>query len=515
MININGSKLRITQLNFTKGDSVILGIDKKNLRYQKVLFTSPMSSKVDVLPIPTSDLAIPNQIKRAGYSEAWVIEKTNTKFTKEKYDGLEKDVMLKWVVQLFPSKLDTAEILVRAIDYGNITKKFYESYGTDLIREFYGLANMILDGLAKPTGKSEKKYAPQYISPRYSILSFLKDVLEAKDVQIYTDPELIGKYKRISRKLKLTGTIIPDKWCKVIGMVGNRTRANLSLSYQTLINITIPENEFGVKAETRELKTNRSFCIVKDGIVWSKWLGIKTKNKTLVRKMTMAGIIKSGIVYDDEYLLNLESLPAISASEIRHISSTQMAKVEAAIMLDKLGAAWARRKDYMEKHSLSVCPKLPQAIVSDADKFLHSIGIYGDTYIPVKSELDVVTKTYETYEVVGMVHGISSDPSLVAVKYINGKLEDGPAKTWLDKTAEEHESSGLSWKQEAEYWEEKLARDIHRLRELKYRFILGKSLKFCDIRNTKVENVRVDLPVDMTMNKLVVSWKMIKNRVEI
>jgi len=514
MININGSKLRITQLNFSRGDSVILGIDKKSLRYQRVLFTSPMSSAATVLPIPTSDLSIPNQIKRAGYSEAWVIEKTDTKYTKEKYDGLEKDVMLKWAVKLFPEKLDTAEILVRAVDYGNVTRKFYESYGTDLIREFYNLVGMILDGAVKPTGRSDKKYAPQYIAPKYSILNLMKDIMEAKDVQIYTDPDLIGKYKRISRGLKLTGEIVPDKWCKVIGLVGNRTRANLSLSYQTLINITIPENEFGVKAETRELKTNRSFCIVKDGVVWSKWLGVKTKNTTLVRKMTKAGIIKSSIVYSDEYLLNLESLPAISASEIRHISSTQMAKAEAAVVLDKIGSAWARRKDYMEKKSLTVCPKLPQPVLSDADKFLHSIGIYGDTYLPVKSEAAEVTKTYETYEVVGQVYGMS-DPSSIAMRYINGKLEDGPTKAWIEKVEERHSKSGLSWEQEIKYWEDKMSNDIHRLRELKYRFILGKTLKFCDQRNTKVENVRVDLPVGMTMNKLVVSWKMIKNRVEV
>jgi hypothetical protein len=307
MININGSKLRITQLNFSRGDSKILGIDKKSLRYQKVLFTSPRSSEFTVLSVPSSDLDIPNSIRKAGYCEAWVIEKADKKFTKEKYDGFEKDVMLKWAKALFPSRLDTAEILIRAIDYGNVTKKFYESYGTDLIREFYGLVDMILDGTAKPTMRCDKKFAPHYIAPKYSILNLMNDIMEAGDVKIYTDPDLIGQYKRISKKLTFSGTIVPDKWCKVIGLVGNRTRANLSLGYQSFINVTVPENKFGIPSETRELKTNRSFCIVKDGVVWSKWLGIKTKNNSLVRKMKASGIIKSGIVYEDEYLVNLEN----------------------------------------------------------------------------------------------------------------------------------------------------------------------------------------------------------------
>ena len=513
MININGSKLRITQLSFNKGDSKILGIDKKSLRYQKVLFTSPRSSESTVLPVPTTDLDIPNSIKRAGYSEAWVIEKADKKFTKEKYDGFEKDVMLKWAKVLFPSRLDTAEILIRAIDYGNVTKKFYESYGTDLIREFYGLIDMILDGTAKPTMRCEKKFAPHYIAPKYSILNLMNDIMEAGDVKIYTDPDLIGQYKRISRKLTFSGTIVPDKWCKVIGLVGNKTRANLSLGYQSFINVTVPENKFGIPSETRELKTNRSFCIVKDGVVWSKWLGIKTKNKTLVRKMKSSGIIKSGIVYDDEYLVNLENLPAIGRDDIRFVSSRKMAATEAAIVLDKLGYAWARRKEYMERMSLKTCPKLPQPTISDAEKFLHSLGIYGDTYLPLDSKPEV-TKTYETYEVVGHVSGIS-DPSLISMKYINGKLEAGPTKTWLDIVSDRHAKSGRTWKEEIEYWEQKQSSDIHKLRELKYRFILGKSLKFCDDRDTKVENVRVFVPIGMTMDKLLVTWSMDKNKVEV
>jgi len=181
--------------------------------------------------------------------------------------------------------------------------------------------------------------------------------------------------------------------------------------------------------------------------------------------------------------------------------------------LDKLGYAWARRKEYMERMSLKTCPKLPQPTISDAEKFLHSLGIYGDTYLPLDSKPEV-TKTYETYEVVGHVSGIS-DPSLISMKYINGKLEAGPTKTWLDIVSDRHAKSGRTWKEEIEYWEQKQSSDIHKLRELKYRFILGKSLKFCDDRDTKVENVRVFVPIGMTMDKLLVTWSMDKNKVEI
>ena len=43
MIKINNSKLSIVELNFTKGDTRVTGIDKKKLRYQSILLTSPKS----------------------------------------------------------------------------------------------------------------------------------------------------------------------------------------------------------------------------------------------------------------------------------------------------------------------------------------------------------------------------------------------------------------------------------------------------------------------------------------
>ena len=421
--------------------------------------------------------------------------------------------MLKWVKVLFPAHLDTAEVLVRAIDYGNVTRKFYESYGTDLIREFYRLIDSIIDGIEKGTGKSDKKFAKQYISPKYNVLQFLHDIIEAGDVMIYTDPDLIGQYKRISRKLKFSGTIVPDKWCKVIGIVGNRTRANLSLSYETKISVSVPENTFGVEAGTRELKTKRSFCFVKDGVVWQKWLGIKTSNKALVRKMLNSGIVKSGIVYSDEFLVNLEMLPAINKNDIRFISSFRMARREVNVELCKIAGAWARRREYMEKKSLTTCPKLPQPVIGDAEKFLHSLGIFGDTYVPPKTEVDSMRRSYETYEVVGHVVGIS-DPAITASRFINksGKVA-GAVENYLKILEQEHVSSGRTWDEEINYWEKQTQNSIIALRDLKYRFILGKSMKFCDDRRTKVENVRAQIPIGD--KSLTVFWTMDKNTVEL
>lgn len=513
-ININESKLSIIKLDFTKGDTKICGLPKSEMKYQRVILTSPSDSSIYVLPAPTPDIDVPAVCKRAGYSEAWIITEGKTRHSGNKYTGIEKDVMLKWVKELYPAHLDTAEILVRTVDYGNVIRKFYESYGTDLIRDFYLLIDQIIDGVVKGTGKSDKKFAKTYIRPRYGIFEFLQDIMEAGDVKIYTDPDLIGQYKRISRGLKFTGKIVPDKWCDVIGIIGNRTRANLSISYMSDVIVNVPENTHGATPGDRTLKSNKSFCVVKDGVVWGKWMGIKTKNQTLVKKMRSSGMIKSGILYDDEYLINLESIPVISYKETRHITSRLLAWREAEVELAKIGLAWARRMKHMEDKKLKVCPKSIDVEVSEEEKYLRTLGIYGDTYVP-SGEVADTTRSYESYEVIGHVSSLPSDYGLTAMKYINGgTLSSDCAKAFLDHVSDLHVKNSRTWGTEVAMWEREVSKRIKDLREIKFRFILGKTLKFTDTKGKKVENVRVKLPLDESHN-LTVYWTMCKTRYEI
>ena len=512
MIKINGSKIGITQLTYEKGDSLVK-VNKGNLKYQRILFTSEGTDKFEVLPAATEDVEVPSGIRKV-FSEAWVIEKTDTKAKKEKYDGLEKDVMLKWMKALYPTHLDTAELLCRACGYGNIMTEFYKSYGTEMIRDFYRLIDSITSGYGKGSGKCEKKYAPQYISRKYSVYEFLQDIMKSrKEVKIYTDPELIGKYKRITRKVIVDGAMVPDLWCPVVGLVGNRERANLSLSYKTQITVDVPENPHGAEAGPRNLECIRSFCIIKDGIVWSRKLGIKTTDKTLIRKLRGAGAIEMGLVMSDEYLLNLENLPVISIPQIRHITSWQLANAEAAVEYARIGGIWARRMDYMERKSLSKCPeKMEVEPVSPAEVYLRSLGIYGDKYIPNGKAADVERK-YTVYELKGCISGIPKDPTLQVIKSINGEGV-GVVKDVVEKIALNHAKSGRTYKEEITYWENELLQRIKTLRDLKFRFIMGKTLKFSDDRRTKVENVVVSIPV-AGLSKVRVHWKVEKSEVDL
>ena len=513
-IKINNSKLSIVELNFSKGDTQIKGIDKDKLRYQRIMLTSPGTSQFAILPATSSVVDIPSSIQKARYSEAWAIEKVSTKATKEKYTGFDKDVMLKWMKELYPRHLDTAELLCHACGYGNVIKGFYESYGTEMIRDFYRLIDSITSGMSAGTKTCSRKYPYQYTAPKYSVYQLLKDIMKAGDVKIYTDPALIGEYKRITRGVKTAGTIIPDKWCEVIGLVGNRTRANLSLSYKSMISVPIPANSFGITGP-KDLECIRSYCIIKDGVTWSTSLGIKTKDKTLVRKLRGAGVIEMDLVYDDEYLLDLEKLPVISVSDTRNITSWDLAAAEVAIEYARIGGIWARRKAAMEKKGLTTCPKkMGIDPITPEEEFLHSLGIYGNSYVPKTTAMDVI-KTYESFEITGRIPQLPLDPTVQVVNAINGS----PATHTIIKEIvadieKNHILSGRTYQESAEYWEKEVNKKIKRLRDLKFRLILGKTLKFSDNRRTKIENVQVKYPV-VGLNYVNVFWKVYKSKFEI
>ena len=514
MIKINNSKLSIVELNFTKGDTEVTGIDKNKLKYQKLILTSPGTHQFAILPVTSDTVTIPSSVKKLKFSEAWAIEKGTTKATKEKYTGLEKDVMLKWVKALYPVHLDTAELLCHACGYGNVLNGFYESYGTEMIRSFYRLIDSITSGMGKGTKASARTYCYQYGSRKYSIYQLLKDFIEAGDVKIYTDPALIGSYKRITRGVISAGTLVPDKWCEVIGIIGNRTRANLSLSYKSMVTVAIPTNSYGIPSSL-DLESVRSFCIVKDGIIWSTKLGIKTSNRSLIKKLRNAGVIEMGLVYDDEYLLNLEKLPVISARETRNITSWLLAKSEVSVEYARIGSMWAAKKDLMERKKLAVCPKkMDDEAISEKEKLLHSLGIYGNKYIP-RTTVVPAKSSYESYEISGNISQLPKDPSLQITNAINNSPSTNPIiKAIVEDIEKNHNLSGRTYLESYDYWENEKVQRIKRLRDLKFRLILGKTLKFSDKRDTKIENVVVKYPVS-GLNYVNVFWKVYKSKFEV
>jgi len=470
---------------FLPGDTkVTISRDlKKTLRYQRVVLLTDKPGKygsVSMAGVTTTKVG-------SGYSEAWVIVKTKDKYTGdiEKFDGNEEKV-----IKTFISALSQNPIVCESLcgDLGNdYLSAYHACYGKKALSDFRtGIFEMT------DTGKAfyEKLI---YDRPRYSIWSLVKDLRNSeKGVQIYTDPELIGKYKRISRKINDGSETVLTKWAKLIGVSGNRTRANLSLRVMSKVNVEVPENEVGVESGVRELEAIRSFSLVADGKLNLHELGIKTGDTKLIGKLKRLGIAQP-LLMSDEYLLNLEGLPVHTKKGA--VSGLQLGKTEFMVRKSEIVCTYLRRLLWMKKKGVTELPrKLDEPEKSEAQLFLESLGVYGNYYYPDHTKTEELERTYMTTEVIGKVNGIPSDLIPNIWRFVN----TGSCKNKIiERILNEHkvdlgttELGELEKHLASEELELKLKKE--QLRELKYQLILGKTLVLDSRKH--LEDTTISLP---------------------
>ena len=451
---------------------------KKTLRYQKIILIGEKTGEVGSV-----SLAGVRTVKVAPtYNEAWVIVKTKTK----ELEGTEKDEK---VIKSFISVLSHNPIVCESLcqDLGNDYLSAYHScYGKKALQDFKtGIFGMT------DTGKAfyEKLI---YDRPRYSIWSLVKDLKNSeKGVQIYTDPELIGKYKRISRKIKDGSETVLTKWAKLIGISGNRTRANLSLRVMSKVKVEVPENDHGVEAGIRELEAIRSFSLVADGKLNLHELGIKTEDTKLIGKLKRLGIAQP-LLMTDEYLLNLEGLPVHTKKA--PLSGYQLGKAEFMVRESEIVCTYLRRLEWMKKKGVTVLPrKLDEPEKSESELYLESLGIYGNYYYPDHTKTEELERTYMTTEVIGKINGIPNDLIPNIWRFVNnGSCKNKVIEKILTEHKEAKKLDLPELQKELGYQEFDLKVKKEYLRELKYRLIMGKTL-ILDSRK-HLEDTKIDFP---------------------
>lgn len=501
-IRINGSKLKIESIVYSKGDSVISGIDKKALKYQMVLFYDPDGGKdhywksLDISG-KSGKISVPAEIS-SSYTKATILTRLQGKKFK-KYDGeayskSDSDVILSWIGELSDLRLDTAETLIHALKDDNVARMFYSSYGMKMLGEFKKtISEDIIRGKGYTPAVWSNEFSKIYQRNRYSVCELMKDLVDS-GVMIYTDPELIGKYNKISRCVKDGSKFIPDRWSRVIGVTGNKTRANLSLTYMGNVFIDIPKNSFGIPNGHKELKAIRSFCLVADGMLNMKQIGIKTTDKDLLRKLRGAGVIESPLILDDEYLLDLTKIPVAKKMSTRRLGSRVLGTLEADPLVYGIILGYLRRLEYMKSKGVSVMPKkMDIEEESEKDKFLHSLGIYDGMYYPPKTEVARSSKVYTAVEVKAVIKGIPSDPVSNIINFINtGSCRNTVIKKILSNVKDTYSTKSLEeLRKEIEKTEKQRDLSNVELRDYKFRMILGKTLRFYDSKMPRLETTSV------------------------
>ena len=521
-IKIQNSKLRLVQLDYESGNSQVT-VCKENLKYQFIYFISPKTSGLGILCSPLSLCCLGvgttggfkvNVIPKfsLSWNEAWVIEKTDTTNPAVDLTVDEKKTVISIFSEVMKDHLDTAELLCRAVKDSELLSSFYGSYGD--LNNVYKLAwKKYTKGGIKNDAVIDS--APLYSSRRkYSVYDLLNDLIADK-ASIYTDYELIGKkYKKISRTTRDGSEYVPDKWKNIIGLIGNRTRANLNLAYYGIVSVNVPKNTFGIPEGPRELKTIKSYCIVKDGVLWTSLIGVRINSRKLIKKLKLVGAVKGELVYDNELLLDLSKLPIIKKAQTK-VRPIDLARSEAGIKLAEIAQMYLRKKKWMDAAKVSVLPtKIAKPKKSDSEAFLNGLGIYGDTFVPNSVETET-TETYNAYQVIADITGIPKNPEAQIRTYINNpSVCNVIIKGFLDQEVIP-ELKGKTYDELIEIWEKRKDVCIKRLRDLKFKLIMSKNLELYERRSPKVLNYKYALRVPNTEGKIFIKWVIKKTTIEV
>ena len=424
-ILIKNSKLKLTRLSFTKGDSSIYLDEslKKNLKYQEIYFISRSENSIIIRLVhnQSKHIGIPSMMN---YEEAWVLERTKTKnISAEPYDEAQSEILRYVIVPLTYHHVSTAEIFIQALGDIKIQKLFYESYGDKKLRDFQ---EFLLNYETKKDSIKDPKisnYSPIYQNTRrYSVFDLIDDLVKDK-ADILTDSELIGKYLRISSAVDTGAKFVHEKWSRITGKLGNKRRANMSLTFMGKVKVNIPENEFDIEPGDREFPAFRSVCLIKDGSIWMPKIGVRLHSKKLIQKLRMLRVISEDLLFDGEYTLDLTKLPVVNRNYTRKIDAGSIFYPEIQNKLAKIAISYLDRKIWMKKMKLKVYPeKRDLDVKEEVDKkkeFLKNLGIYDDEFYPVKYKTIDPKHSYSTTEIERKIVGLPEDFKLHLHKHIN------------------------------------------------------------------------------------------------
>ncbi len=498
-IVINNEKIMLKGLRYIRGAiTVDLERDlKKKLRYQKLFLigednkycTVDLAGKVGTIKVSPD------------YDEAYVIVKTETEKT-TKYDEGDIRIIKCFIHHFSGIKPEITEKFCKAIGY-NILADYHKAYGLKGLGEFR--AGLFEKNPVK-LGRPDVLY---YGRPRYNILSLLTDFMGTSDLEIFTDPELIGKYKRISRRVEDGSTVLRDRWAKFKGVSGNRTRANISINTLSKVKVMVPENEYGAEPGERELWALRSFALVVDGKLNMEELGFKTSNTKLIGKLKRLGIVEP-MLFEGEYVVDLTKLPIFPKRT--PISSYQLAYSEFKVREAEVRSKYLSLLCYRQEKKLEELPrkiKEPEEEKPESVKFLEGIGIFGDKYYPGKTKAVKSVTSYMTTEIIGKVKGIPDDLYPNLRNYINsGSCKNAVISQALKDLAEYREEKDIERIKERIEKEEKEKKNlIKELRALKFRVISSKTLTFSD---KQLEHANVEIKEGVK-----VSWVVKDTEIEV
>ena len=319
----------------------------------------------------------------------WVLMKSDTIIrTPQSYTNDEIRIILYFLNYMWSnSSVRKSEKFIRALGIDELTETFYRLNGNNTVsNKICFLISKLATNKEDLVIERNKNFKTKeiYSGHSYSVYHLLKDLVEDK-ASILIDPGITSSYKRISlsKESKPTNLKETDKWMKVLDIVGNKNRANLSLKCLERISLHIPEDKnVGVEEKDVSLLKPTCFNIIRDGLVNIDIIGIRG-SKNLIRKLRRSTKCFN-LLYSDEVLVDLSKMKLINRSEIKKLDRNVLSYLVLDLILSKIAITYYKTKR-------SMYPTIDKR--SDEEKYLNNLGIFGNYYFS-QSEKKSIGKTY-------------------------------------------------------------------------------------------------------------------------
>lgn len=504
MLSLEKSELRVNGSNFKfiklrdyciLTDSILLRSEFRRSMYYKCIFfinNSDKENNLSDLNFKLLDISglfgnitIPDFYKKR-FNEAWVVVKESGKRISEvRYDTEDIKLLLCFAGCSGFKYLNLTEKLVLASKSRKAIEIFYSSYGSENISDFKSnFSNLIeTDFKSEDFYSSYPQIVPMYERSRYSVHSLIEDLFKS-GAKIMMNEDLLGEYNRISDSPIIDyskSNIIVDyeHWCDFVDIVGNKTRANISIKIKRPVKIiNIPKNKFGIDKELNVFG-NKCFCIIRDGMLWQKKMAVKVNDALRKKLSRYKDLISAELLDKNELVLDLTKLPVETKSRMHCLSLGELSRVA-------LGERLARIA--LEYLSMFYPEADESKVIDERGAFLYNLGIdsdgaflFNDTTV-TKTVESVVEETYMANQiqcsVSGLEVGLKKRGYSYTSFYNNGYCDNKIIEEFLNANCFKGITNNTSAREAWIYWTDQKIKNSKKLRKYIFSLIMNKNLKF-------------------------------------
>lgn len=496
-LRVNGSNFKFIKLRdyCILTDSILLRSEFRRSMYYKCIFfvnnknkennnpSDPIFKLFDISGM-FGNITIPNFYKKR-FNEAWVVVRESGKRISEvRYDAEDIKLLLSFAGCSRFKYINLTEKLVLASRSRKAIRTFYSSYGSEDISGFSSNLSNLIEAYFKSEDfyDSYPQIVPMYERSRYSVHSLIEDLFKS-GAKIMMNEDLLGEYNRISDSpiidySKSNIIIDYEHWCDFVDIVGNKTRANISIKIRRPVKIiNIPENKFGIDKELNVFG-DKSFCIIRDGMLWQKKIAVKV-NDTLRKKLgRYKDLISAELLDKNELVLNLTKLPVETKSQMHCLSLGELSKV--ALREKLAGVA-------LEYLSMFYPEADGSKVIDEKGAFLYTLGVdsdgsflFNDTTVTKIAE-SVVEETYMANQIQCSISGLGTLKKRgysYTSFYNNGYCDNKIIDEFLNANHFKKITNNIIAKEAWRYWTDQKIKNSKKLRKYIFGLIMNKNLKF-------------------------------------